>query len=123
MRIFNHSTAETHRASDVEVARWEQFGIGNAMPFGAMWYTVPAGATTSPDRHPEMELSVVVAGCGAVRAGDSVSIVAAGDAFLIDGDETHLVHNLSPDPLLVFSAYWLVERNAVGPRGEVASDA
>ncbi|HYR61152.1 MAG TPA: cupin domain-containing protein [Actinomycetota bacterium] len=108
MRIFNHATADTYMVSDIAVARWEQYALGKALPFGGMWYTVPPGSNSPADCHPEVELSFVVSGSGVVEAGGLLVDVGVGSAFLLDGGETHKVHNRSADrPFVVFSAYWM----------------
>jgi quercetin dioxygenase-like cupin family protein len=108
MHTFDNTTADTHRLKDIEVARWEQFALGDAMPFQAMWYTVPPGSSSPPDCHPEVELSLVVSGVAAAEVGGRTTQVEQGGAFLLESDETHIVHNLSSDrPLLIFSAYWM----------------
>lgn len=107
MRTFDRTAAETYAVADVEVARWEQYGLGERMPFGAMWYSVPPGSSSPTDRHPERELSIVVSGSGTVEAGGECAEVAQGDAFLIEADEDHRVQNGSGEPLLVFTTYWI----------------
>lgn len=108
MRTFDNTTAESYLVSDIEVVRWEQYGLGDAMPFNAMWYTVPPGSTSPADRHPELELSVVLSGSASLSVGDSAAVVVErGGAFLIESGETHTLHNGTDTPLLVFSAYWM----------------
>ncbi len=108
MRMFDNATAETYVVGDIEVVRWEQYGLGHRMPFQAMWYVVPPGSSSPIDCHPELELSIVVSGSAVVQAGEDRGEVAQGAAFLLDGDEDHCVTNPSPDhPLVVFSAYWM----------------
>ncbi len=117
MRAFDNTTADTYAVGDVEVARWEQFGVGDLMPFGAMWYVVPPGSSSPVDCHPEGELSLVVGGTALVHAGGEAVEVRQGSAFMLDPDEDHMVRNLSADePLVVFSAYWMPAAVA----GEVA---
>ncbi len=106
MRSFDCRTSETTPVGVVDVARWEQYGLGDAMPFQAMWYSVPPGESSPRDQHPEVELSVVVSGTAYVEAGGDVTEVATGSAFLLDSGEAHVVRNLSDQPLTVFSAYW-----------------
>jgi mannose-6-phosphate isomerase-like protein (cupin superfamily) len=114
MRTFDNTTAKTAMVQDVAVARWEQYSLGDCMPFDTMWYTVPPGSTSPPDCHPELELSVVVTGSAAVEAGGRVAEVDQGSAFLLESGETHIVHNRSDDqPLLVFSTYWM-PRSLIG---------
>jgi mannose-6-phosphate isomerase-like protein (cupin superfamily) len=114
MRTFDNTTAETYMVRDIAVARWEQYGLGDRMPFDTMWYTVPPGSSSPPDRHPEVELSVVVTGSARVEVGGQTADVAQGSAFLLESDETHVVRNRSADqPLLVFSTYWM-PRSATG---------
>lgn len=107
MRTFESGTASSYRTRDIEVARWEQYCLGELVPFQGMWYTVPPGASTPPDRHPERELSVVVSGAAAIEAAGRTAEVQQGDGFLFDSLETHVIRNTSDIPLLVFSTYWM----------------
>lgn len=108
MRSFSSETAEYYRAGVVDVARWEQYPLAGVLPFQAMWYTVPADSSSSQDSHPEVELSVVVSGTASVEASGRTTDVAQGDAFLLDGGETHVIHNRSAhDPLVVFTTFWM----------------
>jgi quercetin dioxygenase-like cupin family protein len=114
VRTFDCRTPETTPVGVVDVARWEQYDLGDALPFQAMWYSVPAGQSSPRDQHPEVELSLVVSGTAYVEAGGEVTEVGTGSAFLLDSGEAHVVHNLAAAPLMVFSAYW------TGPSAEVA---
>lgn len=109
MRFFDSTTPETTTVGVVDVARWEQFGLGATMPFQAMWYTVPPASCSPRDCHPELELSIVLAGRAEVQAADAPpAIVEQGSAFLLESDEAHIVHNRSADTdLVIFSAYWM----------------
>jgi mannose-6-phosphate isomerase-like protein (cupin superfamily) len=108
MRSFDNTTADSYSAGTVEVIRFEQFELGDLLPFGAMWYVVPPGESSPVDCHPERELSLVVSGSAVVHAGEDRVEVAQGNAFLLDADEDHMVVNRSADePLVVFSAYWM----------------
>jgi mannose-6-phosphate isomerase-like protein (cupin superfamily) len=90
------------------VARWEQYGLQDTMPFGAMWYTVPAGQSSLLDCHPERELSIVIEGTAFVECNATVTEVPRGSAILFDSEEPHVIHNRDQDaPLTIFSAYWL----------------
>jgi mannose-6-phosphate isomerase-like protein (cupin superfamily) len=107
MRTLDCVSSHKVLVGSVDVARWDQYDLDGVMPFQAMWYSVPAGQSSSPDCHPEAELSVVLTGTAWVETADGIAAVHAGSAFLIDGDEPHTVHNRSGQSLLVFSAYWL----------------
>jgi mannose-6-phosphate isomerase-like protein (cupin superfamily) len=108
MRAFHRRTSVHDPVGAVSVARWQQFGIAPSMPFDAMWYSVPPGESSPVDVHPEREVSLVVSGIADVESGGRLTRVSTGDAFLLDGDEPHQVHNRSADePLVVFSAYWM----------------
>lgn len=106
MRTFDCRSSTTTPVGVVDVVRWEQFGLGELLPFQAMWYSVPPGESSPRDQHPEVELSVVVSGTAHVEAGGVVTEVATGSAFLFDSCEPHVVHNHADQPLMVFSAYW-----------------
>lgn len=113
MQTFDNTTARSYLVRDVTVARWEQYAAADRMPFCSMWYTVPPGSSSPVDRHPELELSVVVTGSAVVEVDGRSTEVQPGHAFLLESDEPHVVHNRSTDKeLVVFSAYWPPE--AVG---------
>src|SRR5437764_14760687 len=115
MRKFDKGAAGTCQVDRVEVARWEQFSLGDRLPFKAMWYTVPPSASSPRDCHPEVELSIVVSGSAAVEASGQIVEVDHGSAFLLDSNEAHVVHNRSTEaPLVVFSAYWMPAPAAAG---------
>jgi mannose-6-phosphate isomerase-like protein (cupin superfamily) len=108
MRTFDSNSAVSQRVGPLDVARWEQYGLGSAMPFGAMWYSVPPGQSSLPDCHPELELSIVISGTASVETNGSITDLPAGSAFLFDSEETHVVHNRGQDaPVMIFSAYWM----------------
>ena len=108
MRHFVSDSAESYSVGEVDVARWEQYGLDDVMPFNAMWYTVPPGASSPRDCHPELELSVVIDGTAAVEASGRITEVRKGSCFLLDGDEAHVIHNRSADePVVVFTTYWM----------------
>lgn len=108
MRTFDKATAESKTVGPLDITRWEQFGIGAAMPFQAMWYTVPPLSASVPDRHPELELSLVLTGTADVETEGRFSAVEAGSAFLFDSEEEHIIHNRSAEvPLTIFAAYWM----------------
>jgi mannose-6-phosphate isomerase-like protein (cupin superfamily) len=108
MRTFDSDTADSATAGPLAVARWEQYGLQATMPFGAMWYTVPAGRSSLLDRHPELELSIVIEGTAFVESNGTTTEVPRGSAVLFDSEEPHVIHNRDQDaPLTIFSAYWL----------------
>jgi mannose-6-phosphate isomerase-like protein (cupin superfamily) len=122
MHAIDYRAADTYAVGDVEVARWEQFALGDLLPFGAMWYEVAPGASSPVDCHPERELSLVVSGTALVHAGGESVEVAQGSAFVLEPDEDHTVRNLSDErPLVVFSVYWMACDDApVSLAGQVA---
>lgn len=109
MRTFDSGKSAYAEVGPIQVARWEQqYEFGTTLPFGAMWYTVPPGASSVRDCHPEPELSIVVAGTGFVEVASGITEVGVGSAFLLDSEEAHVVHNRTDDsPLTIFSAYWM----------------
>jgi len=123
MRTFDLGTGESRYVNDLRVVRWEQYGLGADMPFQAMWYSVPPGSETPPDQHPELELSIVVAGTAHVLTDDSVQEVRHGNAFLLDSKEAHVVQNRSEDEVLtIFSAYWYPEAAAAAAEALAAAE-
>jgi mannose-6-phosphate isomerase-like protein (cupin superfamily) len=123
MRQFASDEAQSYTVGVVEVARWEQYGLDDTLPFQAMWYTVPPASSSTQDCHPEVELSIVISGTASVEASGKVTDIAPGAAFLLDSEEAHVIHNRSADEaLLVFTTYWMLpmpaEAAAVGTEGE-----
>jgi mannose-6-phosphate isomerase-like protein (cupin superfamily) len=119
MRVFDRANSQSIQEGVLELVRWEQFGVDESLPFGAMWYTVAPMSSSPADEHFEGELSIVLNGHAHVEAGGRITEVSQGNAFLLDGDEPHIIHNRSADtPLLIFSAYW---DPAATPSGRVTS--
>jgi mannose-6-phosphate isomerase-like protein (cupin superfamily) len=108
MRTFDTNSADSATVGPLAVARWEQYGLQDTMPFGAMWYTVPAGQSSLLDCHPELELSIVIEGTAFVECNGTVTEVPRGSAILFDSEESHVIHNRDQAaPLTIFSAYWM----------------
>lgn len=108
MRTFYTEQTEFQQVGPITVARWEQYQIGEGvMPFGAMWYTVPAGSSSARDCHPELELSIVVTGTAHVEIGGQITEVPSGNAFLLNSEEAHVIHNRGAEPVTIFSGYWM----------------
>src|SRR3712207_9487623 len=106
MRKFDSSSALSDKIGFVDVARWEQYGLGSTMPFGAMWYSVMAGQSSPRDCHPELELSIVLSGTASVETGGVIPDVPAGSAFLHDTEEGHAVHKPPGIPGTTLRAPW-----------------
>jgi len=107
MRTFDRATSQSTPDGVLDLVRWEQYGVDDSLPFGAMWYTVPPMSSSPQDEHFEGELSIVLKGHAHVEAGGRITEVEEGNAFLLDGDEPHIIHNRSTEQsLLIFSAYW-----------------
>jgi quercetin dioxygenase-like cupin family protein len=122
MRHFVSESAESYAVGVVDVARWEQYSLEDALPFQAMWYTVPPASSSPRDCHPEMELSIVINGTASVEAGGQFTEVAPGSAFLLDSGEAHVIHNRSAaDPLLVFTTFWMPGGAAAAEPAAVAA--
>ncbi|HEX8095572.1 cupin domain-containing protein [Jatrophihabitans sp.] len=117
MRTFDSTSADSATVGPLEVARWEQYGLQATMPFGAMWYTVPAGGSSPRDCHPELELSIVIEGTAFVESNASTVELPRGSAILFDSAEPHVISNRDQRaPLTIFSAYWLpLEPTASSP--------
>ncbi len=108
MRKFDLITGESLFVKDLRVVRWEQYELDRQLPFQAMWYSVPPGSESPLDTHPELELSIVVAGTAHVIAGGTEHEIRQGNAFLLGSTEHHVVQNRSADQeLTIFSAYWM----------------
>jgi len=115
MRTFDSKSADSATVGPLAVARWEQYGLQATMPFGAMWYTVPAGQSSVLDCHPDLELSIVIEGTAFVESNATTIEVPQGSAILFDSEEPHVIHNRDQDAsLTIFSAYWMPLPGAPG---------
>lgn len=113
MRLFSSGSAESYLIGAVDVARWEQFELGDTLPFQAMWYSMPPASSSPPDCHPEVELSVVITGTASVEIGGEITDVASGSCFLLDSEEAHVIHNRSTDQqLFIFTTFWMPRTGA-----------
>lgn len=95
----------------VQCGHWAQYAQLGDMPFGAMWCVVPPGGSTKQDAHDERELVIVADGAARFESpgGDAGTMTAEhGATVLFDGNEPHVVHNLSDEqPLVLLCLYWL----------------
>jgi|GEM_PF-2727161 len=123
MRHFASGSAKSYLVGTVEVTRWEQYSLRDTLPFQAMWYTVPPGASSPQDCHPEFELSVVISGTASVETGGRITEVAAGSCFLLDSGEAHIIHNRSGEPLFIFTTYWMPGAAAAAIAAGVTEEA
>jgi len=113
MRLFSSDSAESYSVGPVNVARWEEYSLQDTLPFQAMWYSIPPGESSPTDCHPEVELSIVISGVASVEAGGATTLAPAGSAFLLEGDEAHVIHNRSDERLLIFTTYWMTPAAAI----------
>ncbi|MFJ5533360.1 cupin domain-containing protein [Streptomyces sp. NPDC093261] len=127
MRRLSSESAVLTDEYAIRIGRWSQYAGSEALPFGAMWCVVPPGGSSAPDRHPEVELAVVVGGRAAFAVeGGEPEPTPVGTAVLLDPEEGHVIHNLSDtEPVTLLSIYWLPEDGTAGTAGdaEVARDA
>src|SRR5580765_4329724 len=93
MRVIDRGAMPAALAGRVEVNRWPSADPPAAMPFQAMWYAVPPATSSPTDQHPETELSLVISGRGLVEVAGRTWKVSSGNAFLLDSNEPHTVHN------------------------------
>lgn len=108
MRHLVEGSAESYINEGVKVVRWEQFELGDTMPFQAMWYTVPPASSTPQDHHPEVELSVVLSGTASVEASGKITDIGPGESFLLSSKEAHIIHNRSADePVFIYTSFWM----------------
>lgn len=108
MRRVSADSADLTDEYGIQVGRWSQYAGTDALPFDAMWCVVPPGSRTERDRHPEVELAVVVNGDATFESGDTTVDALQGAAVLLSSNEQHIVHNRSDvSPLVMLSIYWL----------------
>ena len=92
------------------------------MPFQAMWYTVRRRRAARKTAI-RSNLSVVISGTAHVEAGGTITEVSAGQCFLLESEEAHIIHNRSSDqPLFIFTTYWMPQELAGSGAGEAAGE-
>ena len=110
MRRLTTDDARLAKEFGMLTCRWERYEDLGDLPFGAMWCVVPPGAHGDEDRHPEVELAVVVDGSAVIESSGTKLDAPLGSAVLISSHEPHVVHNRSErDPLRLLSLYWMPE--------------
>jgi len=70
-----------------------------AADFIVRYFTLPPGGSSAYDRHTHQHGVVVTHGNGRVLLGGQWHEIGAGDAVLIDGDETHQLEATGAGPL------------------------
>ena len=92
----------------IYIGRWEQqYPELAGLPFGAMWFEVPAGGESVTDCHPEFELAVVVAGAATFSVNGRDSPAPSGTAILLRPGEKHVVRAVGDRSVKVLSLYWM----------------
>ncbi|ONI77902.1 hypothetical protein ALI144C_31340 [Actinosynnema sp. ALI-1.44] len=113
--------AQLNAEYGIHIGRWSQYAGLHTLPFDAMWCRVPANSFTTPDRHPEFELAVVVGGDAKFTVDGDVVAAPAGTAMLLTPGEEHVIH-AGTEPVSILSIYWLPEESPAAPdtsdRGE-----
>jgi quercetin dioxygenase-like cupin family protein len=66
------------------------------------YFLIPAGGSSSLERHPHEHAVVVVHGQAEVQIGDEVSAVAAGDVVFVASGELHQFRTVGDEPLGFF---------------------
>lgn len=110
MRTMTSEGAALVEEFGAQSGRWEQYAGLGEIPFGAMWCVVPPGGHTHEDSHDERELVIVADGEARFESPGSDATATAGNgvAVLFDGNEPHVVHNVSAErPLVLLCLYWL----------------
>ncbi|MFF8593343.1 cupin domain-containing protein [Streptomyces sp. NPDC015220] len=82
---------------------------GDEPPVGAMACFLPAGASSDPDRHSQVEVMFVLGGAGRVELEGESTDVTAGDVVVLPGGLEHVVHNpgaAGAATLSWLSVYW-----------------
>ncbi|WDO09734.1 class I tRNA ligase family protein [Streptomyces murinus] len=85
-------------------------GIGmsgiDGLGVGAAWGRVGPGGATTPDRHDETEVFVIVSGHGDVLVDGVRHPVTAGTVAGFEPFETHVLENTGDDDLVFATLYW-----------------
>ena len=110
MRKLTVDDAELAPENGILVGRWSQYAGLGSLPFGVMWFEVPAHGQSRTDRHPEIELAIVVAGDAIFTVNGTDTPASPGSAILLEPDESHVVH-ANAEPVRVLSMYWLPEEH------------
>ncbi|GAA3346934.1 hypothetical protein GCM10020358_59850 [Amorphoplanes nipponensis] len=113
MRKFVSDTAELTDEYGIQIGRWKQYGELGPLPFDAMWCVIPPGGSSAEDVHPEIELAMVTRGTAVYETREGKVEVPTGGVVLLDPEQSHVIHNPSPElPLTILSLYWLPRPDA-----------
>ncbi|HKT03798.1 MAG TPA: class I tRNA ligase family protein [Rugosimonospora sp.] len=111
MIVSRYDPAALHEACGIEMAAAGTGGDGWQNP-GAAWGRVAPGGRSSPDRHDESEIWVIVEGRGDVVVEGRRHRVEPGAVVRFAPFETHVLENTSADDLLFLTLYWRDARTA-----------
>jgi mannose-6-phosphate isomerase-like protein (cupin superfamily) len=81
-------------------------GQGEEPPFGQMAIFLEAGAETTPDRHNQDELVIVLSGQADLRVEDEEVHLVAGQIAHLPRNSRHVLSNPGDEPLSWISVYW-----------------
>lgn len=108
MRKIASERARLSAEFGIQVGRWTQYPDLGQLPFGAMWCRVEPGASSEPDRHPEVEMAIVVGGTARYVSEGTTVEAEQGSVILLDPQERHVIHNDSAQaPVTILSLYWM----------------
>lgn len=93
-------------------------GQAQEPPFGQLACFLDPGASTTPDRHDQDEIVIVLSGLAELDVeGESVRL-AAGQLAHLPRNRTHVVSNPAGEPLSWVSLYWPLREPAAGSAEE-----
>jgi mannose-6-phosphate isomerase-like protein (cupin superfamily) len=108
VRKLTVDEAELTAEYGIRIGRWSQYAELGDLPFDAMWCEVPARGHSATDRHPEIELAVVVSGDATFTVDDREVAAPRGTAMLLHPNESHVIQ-AHDEPVRILSLYWLPE--------------
>lgn len=75
-------------------------------PFTVARFVVPAGISSSPDKHEVREMWVVVRGAGRLVLDGEERPLSTGDVVYFESERTHQLVNDSDQPVELVSIWW-----------------
>jgi methionyl-tRNA synthetase len=109
MRINTYDEKILHDAFGIEMGAME---LPGSTRLGVSWGRVRPGVRSTPDRHDETELFVIVRGIGDIVVDAAPHQVGPGTVVMFDPFETHTLENTGETDIVFASIVWREEQRA-----------
>jgi len=106
VQTFTLDESQLSHEYGIGIGRWERYAKEQQLPFDAMWCRIPAHSESVQDKHPEVELAIVLGGTAVFTVDGEDVTVEPGTAVLLSPGERHVI-KAADESVRILSVYWL----------------